>query len=75
MSTIFLQPRLPCVSGGTSRVCHWVVFLSAPLPHFSDFDGYFISFDKEPTAPTHAAVEGMRAGNIRPLNQLVVPFN
>ena len=27
VSTRFLQPRLPCVSGGTSRVCHWVVSL------------------------------------------------
>ena len=43
VSTRFLQPRFPCVSGGTSRVCHWVVFLLAPLPHVRDVDGYFIT--------------------------------
>ena len=40
MSTRFLQPRLPCVS--EVRVAFAIgLFLSAPLPHVRDFDGYF----------------------------------
>ena len=41
VSTIFLQPRLPCVS--EVRVAFAIGVLSAPLQHFRDVDGYFIT--------------------------------